>query len=116
MFKKLETLSKNNFVFILRNTLVLQEAKDSSEVENIVTTQDELYKADLDFGKIPKNVIQKEVLRYREAMGIGFSFVRSRSPEKKLNGSQVFGFADRMAVSSQGEIEEQQLLCQSIAF
>ncbi len=63
---------------ILLNTLVLQEAKDSSEVENIVTTQDELYKADLDFGKISKNVAQKEVLRYREAMGIGFSFVRSQ--------------------------------------
>ena len=33
---------------ILLNTLVLQEAKDSSEVENIVTTQDELYQIDLD--------------------------------------------------------------------
>ena len=32
---------------ILLNTLVLQEAKDSSEVENIVTTQDEVYHADL---------------------------------------------------------------------
>ena len=31
---------------ILLNTLVLQEAKDSSEVENIVTTQDEVYQAD----------------------------------------------------------------------
>lgn len=33
---------------ILINTLVLQEAKDSSAVENIVTTHDELYKAELD--------------------------------------------------------------------
>ena len=32
---------------ILINTLALQEAKDSSEVENIVTTHDELYKANL---------------------------------------------------------------------
>ena len=31
---------------ILINTLTLQEAKDSSEVENIVTTNDELYRAD----------------------------------------------------------------------
>lgn len=30
---------------ILISTLTLQEAKDSSEVENIVTTQDDLYKA-----------------------------------------------------------------------
>lgn len=29
---------------ILVSTLTLQEAKDSSEVENIVTTQDDLYK------------------------------------------------------------------------
>ena len=32
---------------ILINTLALQEAKDSSEIENIITTHDELYKADL---------------------------------------------------------------------
>jgi Fic family protein len=32
---------------ILINTLSLQEAKDSSEIENIVTTHDELYKANL---------------------------------------------------------------------
>ena len=32
---------------ILLNTLTLQEAKDSSEVENIVTTQDDLYKYEL---------------------------------------------------------------------
>ena len=32
---------------ILINTLTLQEAKDSSEVENIITTQDDLYKAGL---------------------------------------------------------------------
>ena len=32
---------------ILINTLALQEAKDSSEIENIITTQDEMFKADL---------------------------------------------------------------------
>ena len=30
---------------ILINTLALQEAKDSSEIENIITTHDELYKS-----------------------------------------------------------------------
>jgi Fic family protein len=29
---------------MLINSVVLQEAKDSSEIENIITTQDELYK------------------------------------------------------------------------
>ncbi len=32
---------------ILINTLTLQEAKDSSEIENIITTHDELYKETL---------------------------------------------------------------------
>jgi len=30
---------------LLINTIILQESKDSSAIENIVTTQDELYKA-----------------------------------------------------------------------
>jgi Fic family protein len=32
---------------ILINTLALQEAKDSSAIESIITTHDELYKAEL---------------------------------------------------------------------
>ncbi len=32
---------------ILINSLILQEAKDSSEIENIITTHDELYLADV---------------------------------------------------------------------
>ncbi len=32
---------------ILINTLVLQEAKDSSAIENIITTDDDLFKAEL---------------------------------------------------------------------
>lgn len=61
---------------ILLNTLVLQEAKDSSEVENIVTTQDEVYQADLDMVETVTKTAQKEVLRYRQAMHIGFDLVR----------------------------------------
>lgn len=61
---------------ILLNTLVLQEAKDSSEVENIVTTQDEVYQADLDMVEALTKTAQKEVLRYRQAMHTGFDLVR----------------------------------------
>lgn len=61
---------------ILLNTLVLQEAKDSSEVENIVTTQDEVYQADLDMVETVTKTAQKEVLRYRQAMHTGFDLVR----------------------------------------
>ena len=60
---------------ILINTLGLQEAKDSSEIENIVTTHDELFKDDV----LPEafaNAAAKEVLRYRQALRVGFERVR----------------------------------------
>jgi Fic family protein len=61
---------------ILINTLGLQEAKDSSEIENIVTTHDELFKDDV----LPDafaNPAAKEVLRYRQALRAGYELVRS---------------------------------------
>ncbi|MDO9282251.1 MAG: Fic/DOC family N-terminal domain-containing protein [Methylotenera sp.] len=60
---------------ILINTLGLQEAKDSSEIENIITTHDELFKDDV----LPEtfaNPAAKEVLRYRQALRIGFEQVK----------------------------------------
>ena len=64
---------------ILISTLALQEAKDSSAVENIVTTQDDLYRAGLDFGDQLVSAATKEVLLYREAIDQGFNMVRSRN-------------------------------------
>lgn len=63
---------------ILINALSLQEAKDSSEIENVVTTHDELYRA----GVSSQNISQeaKEVQCYREALYLGFELVQ----EKKL--------------------------------
>lgn len=61
---------------ILLSSLVLQEAMDSSAVENIVTTSDDLYKADLDFKAGIVNAAAKEVLNYRQAMQRGFEMVR----------------------------------------
>lgn len=55
---------------ILLNTLVLQEALASSEIENIVTTQDEAFRAALPMDKMP--AAAKEVSRYREAMMFGY--------------------------------------------
>lgn len=60
---------------ILINTLGLQEAKDSSEIENIVTTHDELFKGDVDPESFA-NPAAKEVLRYRQALRYGFDQVR----------------------------------------
>lgn len=55
---------------ILIDTLALQEAKASSEVENIVTTQDELFQADA-FPNDPQSPATKEVARYRDALRLG---------------------------------------------
>ncbi len=58
---------------MLINAVVLQEAKDSSEIENIITTQDELYKALATTRKQPTQV--KEVINYRKATFIGFEII-----------------------------------------
>ena len=57
---------------LLLNTVVLQESKDSSAIENIVTTQDELYRA-VAAPDDPRQATPeaKEVLRYREAVYTG---------------------------------------------
>lgn len=60
---------------ILINTLALQEAKDSSEIENIITTHDDLYKADL-FADYIRNPAAKEVSRYASALKIAFEQVK----------------------------------------
>jgi Fic family protein len=62
---------------ILINSIILQEAKASSEIENIITTNDQLYKAlSSKFnGSTPET---KEVLRYREAVWEGHSLLKKR--------------------------------------
>jgi Fic family protein len=59
---------------ILINTLSMQEAKDSSEIENIVTTHDELFQGDRGSGS-SIGPAAKEVLRYRQALQVGFKGV-----------------------------------------
>ena len=60
---------------ILINALSLQEAKDSSEIENIFTTQDELFKADV-LSDSSRNAAAKEVRRYAAALRSGFERMR----------------------------------------
>jgi Fic family protein len=62
---------------ILINTLGLQEAKDSSAIENIITTHDDLYKAELNVKDI-KSLNAKEVHNYIEALKKGFSLTSER--------------------------------------
>jgi Fic family protein len=61
---------------MLVNAVVLQEAKDSSEIENIITTQDELYKALASQRKQPAQV--KEVINYRKAIFTGFELIKKQ--------------------------------------
>lgn len=60
---------------ILINTLALQEAKDSSAIENIITTHDELFQEEL-FADVASNAAAKEVRRYAVALKTGFELVR----------------------------------------
>lgn len=62
---------------MLIDSLVLQEARASSEIENILTTNDELYRAALDEA-VTASAEAKEVLRYREALQHGFRQIQTR--------------------------------------
>ena len=62
---------------ILINSLILQEAKDSSEIENIITTHDELYQSSLDLDNITHAT--KEVQSYSRALLKGFDLVKEHS-------------------------------------
>lgn len=60
---------------ILINTLSLQEAKDSSAIENIITTHDDLYRSDVLADRFT-SIAAKEVFSYARAMRDGFETVR----------------------------------------
>lgn len=61
---------------ILINAVTINEAKDSSEIENIITTHDELYKAmsQLNSG----NPAAKEVVNYRTALWHGYELIKEK--------------------------------------
>jgi len=62
---------------ILVNTLGLQEAKDSSAIENIITTHDDLYKAELNLNSF-KSLETKEVQNYISALKKGFELIKDK--------------------------------------
>lgn len=62
---------------LLINTIVLQESKDSSAIENIVTTQDELYKAASE--EMTATHAAKEVLNYKEALYTGLDRMKEQA-------------------------------------
>jgi Fic family protein len=65
---------------MLVNTIALQEAKTSTAIENIFTTEDELYKAISDSVQEEKaDSATKEVLRYREALWAGYNDLKNKN-------------------------------------
>ncbi|NAS31704.1 Fic family protein [Flavobacteriaceae bacterium R38] len=61
---------------ILIDTLILQEAKDSNEIENIVTTDDEIYQAAID--ETISSIAAKETLKYSEALKKGLKIIQQK--------------------------------------
>ena len=82
---------------LLLNTIVLQESKESNAIENIVTTQDELYKATL-MGDAIKNQAAKEVLQYREAMYWGIDELKKNN---LLTTNLLVGLMQRLRNSTE---------------
>lgn len=61
---------------ILINAVTINEAKDSSEIENIITTHDELFKAMS--AENYKSPAAKEVVNYRTALWHGYELVKNK--------------------------------------
>lgn len=89
------------------NTIVLQEAKTSTEIENIFTTGDEPYKAVSD--KVKKdnaNPGTKEVLRYRKALWQGYNLLKEK---EEIDLNCIIGVFKQIK-NSPGEIRPPQSL------
>lgn len=73
--------------------MALQEAKASSEIENIVTTQDDLFQADL-FPQGPGSAAAKEVALYRDALKLGYD--RLRATDGLITNSTLIAMFQRL--------------------
>lgn len=82
---------------ILINTLTLQEAKDSSEIENIVTTHDDLYKENILIDT--HNPATKEVINYAQGLKHGFKIVRN---EKLLLNRHIIAIQEILEENKAG--------------
>ena len=63
---------------VILNSLILREAQDSSKIENIITTQDDLFRA-FSAEKSDQNPAVKEVMNYREALWKGFEVIKQKT-------------------------------------
>ncbi|MCD4723761.1 MAG: Fic family protein [Bacteroidales bacterium] len=83
---------------ILINTLGLQEAKDSSAIENIITTHDDIYKAGLNFDGF-KSLNAKEVQNYISALKKGFGLI---SKNKILTNNDIIEIQSELEKNNAG--------------
>lgn len=80
--------------YMLINTIGIQEARSSTEIENIFTTEDELFKAISDTRKEEQaDRATREVLRYREALWAGYNVINDKGP---LNIGVVIDIASKI--------------------
>lgn len=83
---------------ILINTLGLQEAKDSSAVENIITTHDDIYKAELNLDGL-KSLDAKEVQNYISALKLGFKLI---SKSKLITNNHIIKIQSELEKNNAG--------------
>lgn len=83
---------------MLINTLALQEARASSEIENIITTNDALFRA-MASSAGAADPATKEVLRYREALWEGFNRIKKNA---RLNAGLFVDLVQRIKQDSRG--------------
>lgn len=76
---------------ILINALILQEAKDSSEIENIITTHDELFLSQIDESKLTRAA--KEVKDYENALKKGYELLKK---ERLLRNAHILEIQKRL--------------------
>jgi Fic family protein len=82
---------------VLIHSIILQEAKDSSAIENIVTTHDELFKGLTLKQNISPQV--KEVLNYRSALLEGFGALKKRGV---LSANGIIAIQERLECNKAG--------------
>jgi Fic family protein len=101
--RALAELNKNIYripnPFMLVNTISLQEAQSSTAIENIFTTEDELYKAVSDAQNEEKvNPATKEVLNYREALWSGYNSLKT---ENELTEQSIISIFQKIKNTTQ---------------
>ena len=83
---------------ILINTLGLQEAKDSSAIENIITTHDDIFKAELNLEGF-KSLNAKEVQNYISALKKGFGLI---TKNKILTNNDIIAIQSELEKNNAG--------------